>query len=281
MVSGYDQNLCADAAKKKQGLRYLLAETKSELLVYQKDIIDLFSNTFARLLAPEIWKWLYIENPCGEPIVALCYDENILVGHFAIVPIFLEIDQQLIKAAVTYTTMVAEKYRSRGVFYNLVKILFAKLKFENYDLVFGFPNRNSMPVMQGYFSWNINKSYIARLKKKQIQELYDNSYNTHVLKLDISDNVYLKWRLAKPGVNYFTDSGNIFKYYNNDLELVYYTENSIEKLDDALTYKVLVDAEYDRFISYKMLDYCFGYQLFNNNLNILSIKKDLLMSDVF
>lgn len=267
--------------KKSNALRYALIDRKMDLLTHEKNILDLFFRAYDRNLSIELWHWLYIDNPRGEPIVSLCYSADQLVGHFAVIPITLKLGDGLIKAAVACTTMVDAKYAAYGVFFKLVKMGLTKLRLENYQLVIGFPNKNSAPVMQVYFSWKIEKSYAAKLSKTQIKELVRNYEDSKILKLPNLEGDYLKWRLSKPGADYFSDGDNIFKHYNDDLELVYFTENSVEKLDDKLSYKVIVDEKSSQFLSAKVLDYNFGYLIFDKKINFLGVKKDLLMSDVF
>lgn len=267
--------------RKPNELRYILIDHKIDLLIHEKNILDLFFRAYNRKLSAELWHWLYIDNPCGEPIVSLCYSADQLVGHFAVVPLELKLDDKLIKAAVACTTMVDAEYAAYGVFFKLVEMVFAKLRLENCQTVMGFPNKNSTPVMQAYFAWKIEKSYAAKLNKVQIKELVHNYRDSKVLRLPNLEGNYLRWRLSKPGADYFSDGANIFKHYNDDLELVYFTESSVEKLDDKLSYKVIVDEKNSQFLSAKVLDYNFGYLIFDKKINFLGVKKDLLMSDVF
>ena len=67
-----------------------LITSKSELLKYQDDIAELFYDSFKEKLDVELWKWAYIDNICGDPIVSLYFHNEKLVGHYAIIPMKLK-----------------------------------------------------------------------------------------------------------------------------------------------------------------------------------------------
>ena len=68
-------------------LDYILIDNKNELLKYKTSISELFDICFNRKMNEATWQWEYIDNPCGGPIVSLCFnDEGRLVGHYAVIP---------------------------------------------------------------------------------------------------------------------------------------------------------------------------------------------------
>lgn len=262
-------------------LSYILVDDKKELLKHKDAILDLFRRVFRRILLPSFWKWLYIDNPCGDPVVSLCYNGHVLVGQYAAIPIPMKIGEKLLKVAAGCTMMVDRSFRRYGVFYETGNMVYTALRAKGFDIVIGFPNQSSAPVIKGFFNCYVNYSYVAKLTKEHIRKILCCCDDTKSIQLNFDDLSYRSWRLSKPGVQYFSDGANVFKFYEGNLELLYFTEKSIEFLDSTLFYKVIVDEKIDSFKENKLFDYYFAYKLLNEKLSFSYVKNNLLMSDVF
>jgi len=262
-------------------LQYILITKKIDLISHRNNILNLFSRVFNRDLLSLYWEWFYTGSPLGEPIVSLCYYKDILVGHYATIPIPLKIGGVPIKAAIGCTIMVDKKFRCFNVFYETASRVLSKLKTCNYDLIVGFPNENVVSANKVFFGFNVEYSYVAKLKGSQIKNLYSNFNPVKTICLDLDDLEYRKWRLSKPDVSYFYNHDSIFKYYQDDLELVYFGKEGIKHLDDNSFYRVIVDEQSDVSKESKLFNYYFAYKIFNTDLADFTVKKDLLMSDVF
>ena len=59
---------------------------KQDLIKRSPEIATLFLQCFQKRQFKDLWTWAYIKNPNGEPLVTLCYDNNQLIGHYAIIP---------------------------------------------------------------------------------------------------------------------------------------------------------------------------------------------------
>ena len=91
------------------------------------------------------WKWRFLDNPnFKEPMIYLMWDEDKLVGHYAVSPTKTEIGDTQYLSALSMTTMTHPEYGGRGIFTQLASELYKK-EFESNDLnlVWGFPNNNS------------------------------------------------------------------------------------------------------------------------------------------
>jgi predicted N-acetyltransferase YhbS len=121
-------------------------------------ICSLFNTVFKQNMTREFWNWRYSNNPFGNKKISLCFDQDQLVGHYAVSPIEFISNDQIFRAAHSMTTMIHPDYQGQGLFTKLATHQYDLLKQQNYDFVWGFPNRNSyygfiknlnwMPVME-------------------------------------------------------------------------------------------------------------------------------------
>ena len=259
----------------------ILITDKNELMSHKEKIFQLFASTYDCPIDEDLWNWAYIENPNGSPIVSLYYDNEKLIGHYAVIPIKLENkNNKNIRAVLSMTTMVEASYRKFGIFIAQANEVYEKAQNIGYRLVFGFPNKKSAPGFRKRLNWTLEEDlYVAKLNKNELVSI-KSSINKNSLKFNTSDEKSLQWRLNKPNQEYIKRDKNILKKFGNEFDIVYSCGN-FKTLDASLEYNILITQEFNKFIKQKKFKYIFGYRLFDNSLKGLSLKKDLIMSDVF
>jgi len=119
----------------------------------EQGILELFNVVYRRKLDLGLWNWLIKENPFGEGIVRLMFDDGRLIGHYAVVPTRLCIRGKLYKAALATTKMTHPDYRRRGIFSELMSEVHACCKENEIEVVFGFPNKNSYHGFTQRLGW--------------------------------------------------------------------------------------------------------------------------------
>lgn len=109
------------------------------------EIINLFRLAFGKEMSLNYWKWRYQNNPLGiEPLISLMFDDNVLIGHYAVFPIEMIVNSRIELSAFSMTTMTHPNYQGKGVFKNLALYLYDFIQKENgINLIWGFPNVNS------------------------------------------------------------------------------------------------------------------------------------------
>lgn len=123
-------------------------------------IIELYQKSFHRSLDYKVWKWRYCDNPFGAEMIRLMWDEDKLIGHYAVCPVELKIENQILKTALSLTTMTHPDYTGRGIFSKLASILYEELHSESgISFYWGFPNNQS------------HYGFIKNLKWKDIYEI--------------------------------------------------------------------------------------------------------------
>jgi hypothetical protein len=267
-------------------LSYTMVTSRQELLQYEQSILGLFFECFSKALDPALWKWAFFDNPVGPPVVSLCFNENrTLIGHYAVIPIPLQREGISILAGLSMTTMVHASYRRYGVFSIQAQQVYDEAYAMGYRLVYGFPNSNSLAGFRKRLGWTIHTDdYVACLAGKELatNDAFINELrNRHLIALDIYDESFLTWRLAKPGAEYSRVRGSIVKKYHPYDDLVFASVNLYQRPLPDDRFNVLVDGSAAELRKHHVFDYPFGYKVFDDSLGATQFKKDLLMSDVF
>ena len=239
-------------------LKTILVTGKEELLGYSDQIRRLFEDCFSTSMSIDLWHWAYIDNPFGNPIVTMTVDDRQLVGHYAVVPYFLTNGKnEKIKSALSMTTMVAESHRKHYLFTKLAEETYSEMNRQEYDIVCGFPNLQSVSGFRKRLGWEIGEpDFVASVTKEQLinsQDLKSFLSDQKRFGFDCADKVNIDWRLEKPGFDYVIDNGNILKKFSAGYDLMSVEENSIVNLSDDRKYNVLFDKSVRDLLEFKDL----------------------------
>jgi len=260
----------------------ILIKTKQELLKYKKQIFTLFQESFNDSIDEKLWDWAYMKNPNGDPLVSLYFDNEKLVGHYAVIPLkLIDKNNMGILGLLSMTTMVHLSYRKYGIFVDQANAIYDIAKLLGYKFVIGFPNEKAAPGLKKRLGWTLNKElYVAKLTKSELLSISPKN-NLNKISFNSLDENNLEWRLNKPQKKYIKNGENILKIYNNEYDIVF-DSGDYTKLDNTKQYNILLDRDFDKFIEKKEFNYIFGYKFFNDDDVVNNeFKIDLLMSDVF
>src|SRR6516164_9827057 len=111
----------------------------------EEAIRDLYEITFGRPYSSEAWRWRYLENPAGPPMVELMFDQDRLVGHYGGSPMRVDVDGSTYLGCLALDSMTHPDYGRRGIFVALGLALYERLADDGCALVYGFPNVNALP----------------------------------------------------------------------------------------------------------------------------------------
>lgn len=103
-------------------------------------ITALFETVFGRPMSLDFWRWRFLDNPAGDPLVMLAFAEDTLVGHYAASQAPLSIHGQYHPAALSMTTMTHPNWRGKRLFERTAEALYATLPGHGITAVYGFPN---------------------------------------------------------------------------------------------------------------------------------------------
>lgn len=114
------------------------AESAEEL----DGVLSLIRLVYRVEISPAFYRWRFLDNPFGQPLVTLLWDGDQLVGHYAAAPTIAWFGQD-VPAAQSMTTMTHPDYRNRGVFTKLAADLYRRMESMGIRMVWGLPNTQS------------------------------------------------------------------------------------------------------------------------------------------
>lgn len=196
-------------------------------------ILELFKTSFKKEMPINYWRWRFLENPIGKPMIKLMWDGDALVGHYAVSPVELIVKNKVILSALSMTTMTHPEYGGQGIFSTLAEDLYRSVKEENnVKLIWGFPNNNShygfiknlnwkdltiIPVMSlslEAFNGKRDEKFIVT---KEFTDLHTKAFSSVINNNEVvsvhKTKEYLKWRYSDNPVNEY----QIFEINQNDL----------------------------------------------------------------
>jgi hypothetical protein len=113
------------------------------------EVAELFSLVFERVFPLDAWKQWYLENPYGDPLVALEYHNNQLVGHHALLPQkMVARTGESLRYFLSVSTMVHPAHRRLGGFLHMVSALQEEAQGTEAACILAFPNARSAPLFK-------------------------------------------------------------------------------------------------------------------------------------
>lgn len=265
-------------------MKTLTLTRKQDLLEHRLAIEDLFFNSFGQRAIGSVWDWAYLDNPNGEPVVSLCYDDGRLVGHYAIVPMPLSSGDVRKHSYISMTTMVAESHRRFGLFTQLAQENYRVATEGGVDFVFGFPNSQSTPGFRKRLDWTLPESdYVATIDKSTLLATAKsgNFNKSGLLGLELNDPVIRTWRLSRPGATYTFEQGLAFKRHKDAIDLLWWdAPDALASLPDDMPINLLVSAV-SGLVPNRQFDYQFGGIGLRSVFDTAAINREMAISDLF
>jgi len=126
--------------------RNLKLQTKWHIRRYKKGdeqgIINLMKLEYGRNaeLMLEKWEWQCKNNPFGC-LVAVAEERGTIVGHMALVPVLMKIENMIVRAAQAVDLVVHPDFRRQGIFQALERELKGNAIEEEIAISFAFPTK--------------------------------------------------------------------------------------------------------------------------------------------
>lgn len=261
---------------------------KNELLSYKEHILTLFYDVFGCRMPSDLWDWAYVNNPFGDPCVALAFD-NGLVGHYAVIPYPLSggIGYQYC-SYLSMTTMVSFSHRKHNLFAMLANEVYSEIKKTDADWVMGFPNKKSAPGFRKRLNWEVlSADYIVTVDFDSLSEMIESEKRygineKHRLFADFNNERFREWRLSKPGVEYNWGEGLVYKLHEGAIDVIGYNKlEDLHKLPSALLYNILVPPNFVTGKEISSVEYMFGGLSLNKTFSPGDVSRQMGLSDVF
>ena len=130
-------------------IEYRLFDSAKDYLPRIPEVAQLFSTVFQRAFPADAWGQWYLNNPYGDPYVALGHCADELVAHHALVP------QMLVGSGgdrrrylLSMSTMVHPRHRNLMAFLYMVDALHQKARAAGAAFILAFPNSSSAPLFE-------------------------------------------------------------------------------------------------------------------------------------
>jgi GNAT superfamily N-acetyltransferase len=171
-------------------------------------------RVFLRAVWPEADKlstsylqWLYRDNPSGHAIGVNAWADDVIAGHYVIVPISARVNRQSVTGALSLNTAVHEDFRGRGLFTSLAEATFELANSLGIDHVIGVANANSTP------------GFIRKLDFQLVRQLDARAFvGTPLRTASVLPTAWerewpqdqLRWRVSNPAFEYTTQRNGSF-----------------------------------------------------------------------
>ena len=106
-------------------------------------ILELFRIVYDREMSLQAWQWRFQQSPGGPGVIELAFDGDKLVGHYAVTSIRLAHRGEVRLSGLSGTTMTHPDARGAGLFTDLAKRAYERMRAQGAACVWGFPNSNS------------------------------------------------------------------------------------------------------------------------------------------
>lgn len=269
-------------------IKFIDVDNNEELVSYFPAIEKLFLEAFGKPLCFSMWKWAYQQNPFGEPLVSMAFCDEELVGHYAVVPMKLQNDEQILHGYLSMTTMVSVNFRKHNLFKTLAERVYTRIKDrESAAVVFGFPNDQSAPGFRKRLGWTISDDFhVLSLRPRDLVNVEEmlTSRNKAAYYLDLKDDFISDWRTRKPNQEWKILNGVGIKKHDFGLDLMYLDKYSIlSELFDEDILNAIIPISKDKAAELGLeisFPYRFGYRTFNM-YEVPEFFVQMCMSDVF
>jgi len=129
------------------------------------EILTFYKQVNEREMTLAHWKWKFAKNPFGKSVIKLMFDDKKLIGSYAVIPMNVQVQRNLVKAALSVNTMTHPNYERQGIFSYLAEEVYKKCLRESFGFVYGFPNENSYHGFTRKLGWK-DLGKMTTLEKK-------------------------------------------------------------------------------------------------------------------
>ena len=131
-------------------------------------ISDLYKQVNNRERTLGYWTWKFVKPPFGQAITKLMFDGSRLIGFYAVIPMIVKVQNELMKAVISVNTMTHPNYERKGIFGYLAEEVYKKCQRYSIKFVYGFPNDNSYYGFTQKLGWR-DLGKMTVLEKELVQ----------------------------------------------------------------------------------------------------------------
>ncbi len=163
----------------------------------------------------EFWIWINRLIGTDESIVSVATDGDEIIGHYAIVPHNLMLNEISIKSGLGIHAFIHPKYRGKVLMYKISELAYEIAKKRGISIIYGFPNvnyRNIQIKIEGWKEVNLFKS--IEISNENIK-VNNNKFNLIKASDNYSDLFKLDEIISKRESNNYIKINKNINYYKN------------------------------------------------------------------
>lgn len=101
-------------------------------------------------------EWMHFQNTVNTPLISITYSKNEEVASiYAVMPIYFMLGNSSVKACQSLDTLTDIDHRGKGLFVKSADAVYKNAKINEYVLVYGFPNGNSVHGFTKKLNWKL------------------------------------------------------------------------------------------------------------------------------
>lgn len=116
-------------------------------------IVDLFMQAGPHLRTVGFWNWFNQSNPFGKSIIEVAESEGQIVGHYAVMPVDLQVKGVSSRAGFAAQAMIHTAYRNLGHILDITERVWKRCQEAGIEFVYAFPNDNIWKVNLSLMGW--------------------------------------------------------------------------------------------------------------------------------
>lgn len=160
-------------------------------------ILTLYKQVNESEMALAHWTWKFAKGPFGKSMIKLMFDDEKLIGFYAAMPMNVQVQEKLIKAAISVNTMTHPDYWGHGIFAYLGEEAYRVCEQKGVKFVYGFPNSNIYQSRIKKLEWKgFGKMSVLQKKLENKADVVSGARN--ICKIDKFDiRVNSLWETAR------------------------------------------------------------------------------------
>jgi hypothetical protein len=120
------------------------------------DVGRLYNAVYDKQADPDFFAKKYDTAFTGVEYTGfIAYSDQLPIAFYAVIPCFIKCGDKVILSAQSADTMTHPDHRNKGLFVELALTTFQLCRDLNIQLLFGFPNQNSLPGFVNKLGWRV------------------------------------------------------------------------------------------------------------------------------
>jgi len=197
------------------------------------DYCRLFETVFRKPMgkteSERHFQWEYLENPAGKAIVYIVKSPpDQIAGAYAALPLRMKMFSKTVKGCLSFDSMTHPQHKVKGLFTRLGKAHYEYLAENNYDLIYGFPNANSIKIFVNNLQWLDFYSFPLLVKIQDFRSLFKKylglKHPSRVLGFLLnktSDLIFSPKHMAGVNVREISNFDEKFNYFWDDVKQLF------------------------------------------------------------